>query len=120
MEPLFTGRDLLLIKALVYNPNLEPGYESIKGCLIWDDERPNNLTSDAYSNLCSLWGARALLHRGLTLADHPLDPDYCRDIWERALAQVPEWPGFKRLTLSAKDKDYYETTMKREIEFGEI
>ena len=35
MEPLFTGKDLELMEALVYNPSLEPGYEILKGCLIW-------------------------------------------------------------------------------------
>jgi hypothetical protein len=111
MEPLFTGKDLQLMEALVYDPSLGPGYEALKGCLIWEDERPSGLSPDAYSNLCSLWGARALFHRGLTLADHPLNPEYSRDIWERALHQVPGWPGFKRITLSAKDKEYYEQNL---------
>ena len=110
-EFVFSGNDLKLIESLVYDPSLEPSYEFLKGCLVWEDERPSGLTPDAYDILCDLWIARSLLHRGLSLADHPLDPQYCEDIWQRALKQGFSWPGFNRLILNDKDKLYYESQL---------
>jgi len=114
MEPVFSGKDLKLIEGLVYNPDLEPGYELLRGCLIWDDERPDwcssegALSREGEANLTSLWAMRNSLHLGCDLSACSIDPDYTRDIWERAQKQVPNWPGFKRLTLSQKDKEYLE------------
>lgn len=113
MEPVFSRKDLELIQSLVYDPTLEPSYEYLKGCLVWSDERPNGVTPDAYRNISSLWVARSLLHRGLTLADHPINPAYAQDIWDRAIHQIGNWPGFKRLTLSQKDLNYYEEEMNK-------
>jgi hypothetical protein len=118
-EPVFTGNDLRLMESLVYDANLEPSYEFLKGCLVWTDERPEGLTPAAYDKLGSLWIARSLLHRGLDFSDHPINPEYCRNLWERAIRQVSNWPGFKRLTLSEKDKRYYETKMNEASEKAE-
>jgi hypothetical protein len=106
MEPLFIGKDLQLIQNLRYDPALTPSFEGLRGCLIWDDERPDGLSPEAYNYLSSLWGARSLLHKGLSLSDHPINPEYATDIWQRALKQVPNWPGFKRLKLTEKDAQY--------------
>jgi len=89
-------------------PSLEPSYKILKGCLTWSDESPFGLTPDGYGELCDLWIARSLLHKGLTLADHPLAPKYCEDLFQRAIHQVSSWPGFQRLTLCEKDLAYYE------------
>jgi sugar (pentulose or hexulose) kinase len=80
MEAGFTGQDLVLLKSLKYDPSLKPAYESIKGCLIWEDERADEL---------------------------------CKELWAQAQQQISEWPGFKRLTLSAEDKEYFEDQIAR-------
>ena len=42
MEPLFAERDLQLIAGLEYDPALEPAFDEVKACLVWDDERPSD------------------------------------------------------------------------------
>jgi hypothetical protein len=113
-ELLFEGNDLRLIESLKFDPELEPSYESIKGCLIWRDERPDGLSNAGYEALGDLWAARSFLHQGLDFSEHPLNPDYYRRVWERALAQGLKWPGFNRITLSEKDKDYLESRLREE------
>lgn len=109
----FVGKDLELMKSLKYDPELKPNYESIKGCLIWKDERSDDLSPDAYHIVSSLFVARSLLHQGLSLDDHPIDPELCKKLWAQAQQQISEWPGFKRLTLSAEDKAYFEDQIAR-------
>jgi hypothetical protein len=108
MKPEFTGRDLDLMRSLKYDPSLEPIYEYLRGCLIWEDERPEGLTPAADDLVGSLIIARSLFHKGLTLEDHPIDPSYCKELWGSAQQQIGGWPGFKRLSLSDKDRKYLE------------
>lgn len=54
-----------------------------------------------------------LIYRGLTLEDLPFEPEYYKELWTLAQQQVSEWPGFKRLTLSAEDKAYFEDQIAR-------
>jgi len=114
-EPLFSGNDLRHVEALVYDATLEPSYDYMRNCLVWADERAGNLTPAAYESLCDLWIARAFLHHGLDFADFDLEADYFRDIWDRAVRQGLRWPGFERLTLSDKDRAYFEHEMKEAL-----
>jgi hypothetical protein len=104
---LFALRDLKVIEALVYNPSLEPGYELLKGCLIWRDEMPDNITPQGWDVLGTLWGARAQLHN-INAGAEPWLPGYGRETWDQAMKEITNWPGFKRLTLSEKDWAYWE------------
>lgn len=108
LEPLFTGKDLSLVESLEFNAELKPGYDLIKSCLVWTDERPDGLTPEAYENLCDLLIARSFIHRGVDFSAHKLDPVYFKNIWERALNQGFRWTGFQRLKLSDEDLAYYE------------
>jgi hypothetical protein len=38
-------------------------------------------------------------------------------VWEQALKEIPNWPGFKRLKLSEKDQEYYEQKIKQNDQF---
>lgn len=114
-EQLFKNNDSRLIESLAYDPTLKPTYEVIRGCLIWPDERPDGLSAEGEKCLSDLCSARALLHRGLTLADHPLKANYFKTIWEKAQIQHPRWPGFARLTLSEADKRYYQEQMHNDV-----
>ena len=116
-EPIFVGNDLKLIESLVYNPDLEPGYEHIKACLGWSDEVIDGLTPEGYQNLCDLLIARSFIHRSLPFSSYRLDPLYFADFWERALKQGFSWPGFKRLVLSEKDQAFYD---KMRVETADI
>ena len=106
MEPLFTGNDLVLIEQLVFDSSLEPSFDLMRDCLVWADEIPDGLTPDAFDYLCDLLIARSLFHKGLTLDDHPLSPDYCKTIWARAVNQNLKWTGFQRIEVGAKDLEY--------------
>ncbi len=108
MKPEFTAKDLDILRALRYDSTLKPNFESLKGCLVWKDERPRGLSLDADNLLNSLIIARAPIHRGLTLDDLPFDPEYYKELWALAQQQISDWLGFKRLTLSDEDRRYLE------------
>jgi hypothetical protein len=103
----FSGKDLELIEALDYQPELEPSYEVIKDALIWEDERPSGLSTDGYEKLCDLWIARSFIHREIPFSNWSLDPKYFENVWSEAIKQGFKWSGFNRLILSKNDKDYY-------------
>jgi hypothetical protein len=117
-EPIFSEKDLQIIESQVYDPALTPSYESIKACLIWADEIPHGLSLDGYSILEILWIGRSLLHRGLSLADDPINPAHVQSTWTRAQQQGLKWIGFKRLVISDEDRAYYMKAMKDEEEAG--
>ena len=106
MEIKLTDKDIELIQTQPYDSTLMPNFESLKGCLVWKDERPRGLSLDAGRVINSLLVGRNLLHRGLTLDDHPINAEYCKKVWAAAQQQISNWPGFKRLTLSAEDRKY--------------
>ena len=106
MKPEFTGRDFDVMRSLKYDPSLKPNFESLKGCLVWKDERPRGLSIEADNLVNSLLIARAPIHRGLTLYDLPFDPEYYKELWALAQQQISNWPGFKRLSLSDEDRKY--------------
>lgn len=114
MEPLFAERDLQLIAGLEYDPALEPAFDEVKACLVWDDERPSGLTSIGYERLCDLWILRSYIHRGIPREKWGIDPGsgYFQDVWDRAQLEQIEWPGFKRMTLTEKDRDYLERCLR--------
>ncbi len=61
----------------------------------------------------SLWVARSLMHRGLTFSDHPINPEYSQRVWEQAIQEIPNWPGFQRLKLSSEDQKYYAEMLEK-------
>lgn len=106
MEIKLTDKDIELIQTQPYDSTLKPNFESLKGCLVWKDERPRGLSLDADDLVNSLLIARAPIHRGLTLDDIPFDPEYYKELWASAQQQISNWTGFKRLTLSDEDRKY--------------
>ena len=108
MELKLTDKDIELIQTQPYDATLKPNFKSLKGCLVWRDERPRGLSLDADRVINSLLVGRNLLHRGLTLDDHPINADFCKKVWTASQKQIADWPGFKRLTLSDEDRKYLE------------
>jgi hypothetical protein len=45
--------------------------------------------------------------------EEPLDPEYCRRIWQQAIEEIPDWPGFKRIVLDQKDKAFLTENLDR-------
>ena len=104
----FAQYDLCLIESLVYQPELKPGFECLKECLIWEDERPNGLSPEGYEKLCDLWIARSFLHKKVPFSSWELDPNYFEQVWSMAQAQAFKWPGFYRVQLNQEDALFYE------------
>jgi hypothetical protein len=59
------GRDLGIIEALVYQPNLKPSYEVVKGVLTWRDEWSFELSQEGLEKIYKLWIARSYIHNGI-------------------------------------------------------
>lgn len=114
---LFTTNDLNLVRDLVHDPSLKPRFNELSGYLTWDDELPPGVTPGGLDILQSLWTARSLLHRGLQLTDHPINPKYCQQVWNAANEEIPDWPGFKRLILNSADQSYYKQMLEAENSF---
>lgn len=113
---LLSDRDRRLIESLVYDLNLEPRFDAIKSCLIWDDELPSGITPGGYKTLSDLWVARAFLHHGFEPSDL-VNLNYYKGIWNRAIGEEIRWPGFFRLSLDEKDKALYAEMLKQENPF---
>ncbi len=116
-KQLFSERDRALIETSVYDSTLEPRFNPLSDYLMWDDELPSNITPDGIDVLSSLWSARSLMYRGLTFSDHPINPEYSQRVWEQAIQEIPNWPGFQRLRLSAEDQQYYAKMLAKDNHF---
>jgi len=113
---LFAERDRKIIDSSVYDPSLEPRYNALGSYLFWEDEVPWHITPDAISLLGSLSVARAFIYHGFELPDL-FNPTTFNNLWQRALPEIPNWPGFQRLELSEKDKALYAECLAEENPF---
>ena len=106
-KPLFSEQDKELIESLVFDTSLMPEFNAVSTCLYWDDELPGNISREGLKMVRILWMARGYVHQGLPFDDYKPGPEFIRRIWEKATEEVPDWPGFKRLVLNKKDKEYF-------------
>ena len=103
-----SNQDRMAIESLSYNPSLEPSFDIVKSCLMWEDERPGSISSEGYRFVRSLWVVRSFIHRGLPEEQWGLEPHHFQAIWRFAIDAKLKWPGFYRLELSWKDRIYFE------------
>lgn len=115
-RPLFVPQDLQRIEQLELDISLEPRFNALSGYLVWDDELPD-ITPDGLDVLQTLLTARSLLHRGLTVADHPINAEYSTRVWEKAMKEIPNWPGFKRLLLRQAEEAFFDLKLNLENAF---
>lgn len=102
----FTPADRDSLQGLLFDATAQPSFELMKACLVWPDERPPHISKEGYELLGDLWIVRGYIHKNVP-ADHwGLDPVYFQEVWRQARNDVPDWPGFKRLVLSAADSAY--------------
>jgi hypothetical protein len=100
-------RDRDLLRVLILDPSAEPGFDVLKSCLMWPDERPvEHLSSEGHEFLTDLWIVRGFLHRSLPKEEWGFDPDYFSEVWSYGLAHGDTWPGFRRLRLSDVESVY--------------
>lgn len=107
-----SGRDLKMIEALVYQPELKPCYDPMRDALFWRDEWSFDLSSEGHDKIYQLWIARSFLHKGIPFSFYKLNPDLLERVWSEALMQGFKWPGFNRLELSQENRKYYEEQRK--------
>ncbi len=76
------------------------------GTIAWDDEHPGQgvdlLPSDEKSKTSILLLSAARTSVWLT----GQIPEQLQELWDQARALLPEWPGFQRLALSEKEKEF--------------
>ena len=107
----FSDADRQRLQGLTYDPKAEPSYELLKSCLVWPDERPEEITNEGYEVLCDLWIVRGFMHRNVAVDEWGLDPPYFQRIWQEALRAIPAWPGFRRLDLTPAEREYLRRAM---------
>ncbi|MEM9464013.1 MAG: hypothetical protein AAGA90_01500 [Actinomycetota bacterium] len=87
--------------AVPLDPDAQPGYEVLKGCLIWPDEYVDGLSRPGWELLGDLFVARGLLHRGQSIAAWPGGSDHLQRRWDVAVGAGLPWAGFARTELTA-------------------
>src|SRR5688500_4753979 len=97
----FSPSDRSALEELRADPAAVPSYELLKAGRVWPDERPPRISNAGYELLGDLWIVRGFIHRHLPRERWGLDPEHFAKVWENALRDVPGWPGFQRLELSA-------------------
>lgn len=102
----FEPEDRHILQQLVLDPVAEPNFELLKACLVWPDERPERISEPGYELLRDLWSVRGFMHRNVPVENWGLEPGYFQSVWDYALQDVPQWPGFKRIQLSDAERAY--------------
>jgi hypothetical protein len=108
-----SGEDRAAIESLVFDPTLAPGFEIVKYCLIWSDERPVGISHAGYEYVSDLWVARGYIHRGVPTERWGLGPEPYLKTWNDALDTCLRWPGFRRLPLSIRDQKYLDEQLAK-------
>lgn len=108
-EAYFSERDRRIFTALRFDARAQPAFDVMRDCLVWPDERPEGMTPDGHEKFHDLLIARAILYHwpAVGRSARYVDADLFKRQWEAALAQTPEWPGFRRLALTPEDRAYY-------------
>ena len=113
-----TKADWDCFAAAPVDPNATPGYELLKGCLIWPDEYVEGLSRAGCELLGDLFVARALLHSGRSIAAWPGGSERLEQVWETALAAGLPWPGFTRVELTPDQHELLATEAGRTVLSG--
>ena len=90
----------------------------MRWCLRWLDEEPKSVSPDIYEKFLDLIIVRSFIHLGKPPSKwHIVGPktSYFIDVWQAAIEEVPFWPGFKRLKLNKKDRDFFESERGRDL-----
>ena len=110
--------DRAVIESLEFDPSLEPSFDIIKSCLAWPDEVPKGISGKGNMLVGRLLIWRSFLHREMPEEAWGLDPSPYRLAWQSAVSEKLSWPGFRRLTLSSKDKQFLEKCLAETAKGG--
>jgi hypothetical protein len=92
--------------ALRFDPDADYGLCGIPLCsLVWPDEHPGGAVVDDFrhqecrTSVLRLAGARTESWRSGSV------PEDLRELWDAARRLLPDWPGFRRLSLDRKQME---------------
>jgi hypothetical protein len=109
----FSPEDSDKLNALTYQSEIDPDFEMIKSVLIWNDEIPFGISQDGMEKLWNLLIARSYLHDNRAFSSHFSGGKHLETAWSESKQNIPNWPGFKRLSLSEKDRRFYDEERRK-------
>jgi hypothetical protein len=105
-------------QALRFDPAANYGLCSIPLCsLVWPDEHPDGAFEDDDTHrqcrvsVIRLTGARTQLWRSGSV------PEDLRELWDAARRLLPDWPGFRRLSLDRRQMESLDACLEELAEF---
>jgi len=92
-------QDKMTIKSKPFN--MESNFENISydTGIFWKDEIFEDITEETNTIILLLLLTRKYIHISRSV------PKKYKKIWEFGLREIPEWNGFKRLTIKEEDRD---------------
>lgn len=118
---MFSKSDLIIINKLQFDPKSPYSFDPFRGCLVWVDERPFDLSMEGYDILRDLWVARYFLYHDRTPTSEfwkESKGEYSAK-WNDAINYIPTWPGFmkQRLELGNEERIFlqYERENQEEL-----
>jgi hypothetical protein len=108
----FADWELKLLNSLTLDKSARPFFDAMRDCLVWPDEEPESWVGEC---LIDLLIVRSFIHHGKERPEWwAISPTtHFAEVWDEAIAGAPNWPGFKRLTLNAVDRAYFEQQLAR-------
>ena len=106
--------------ALRFDPAADYGLCSMPLCsLVWPDEHPGGAVVDDYdgthqqcrASVLRLAGARTQLWRSGSV------PEDLRGLWDAARRLLPDWPGFRRLSLDREQLESLDACVEELADF---
>jgi hypothetical protein len=106
--------------ALRFDPAASYGLCSIPLCsLVWSDEHPGGAVVDDYdgthqqcrASVMRLAGGRTHLWRSGSV------PEELRELWDAARRLLPDWPGFRRLSLDREQMESLDACLEELADF---
>jgi hypothetical protein len=114
----FTAAELNALDRLPFDEKVEPYYDPLRSSLRWFDEELQGAVGESYEHLLDLVIVRGWIHQGRERESwNALGPTtYFSEMWDEAMNGAPNWPGFKRIKLSEKDRAYFERELSTPLE----
>ena len=114
----FTETELKALDELFYDDKALPYFDPLRDCLRWLDEVPPTASGSAYEHVIDLAIVRGFIHLGRKREEwYALSPTtYFSEVWDEALKGAPNWPGFRRLSLSESENAYLDQERSKPLE----
>jgi hypothetical protein len=112
-QHFFSRKDAEELNTLIFLPHLNPQFEMIKSVLTWKDEIPREISENGMDKLWNLFIARSYIHDNRPFSSHFRGGRHLEEAWSKSRNEIPDWPGFKRLSLSNEDRSFYDDERRK-------